>query len=488
MTVWNTAKESIESAIENWDVSIERLRSWRGVNKENFRFSEILPSLSQKTDTSIQDVEDKFRSVTELVLKLCNVEETFLIPRPYIESFESQCNTLDQQVHSQLVSPTNNLEATGRRNGDHMQIYNQRGQSIFNVDGSLSAIYNQLDALLDWYYRIAMIADNRSYPKLAAQKNVFSKFTQSIRERLNKLDVEYSEHKPLYDEVHKLHSAAQEKRDSTQDILTKAEEALLDINSINNETKETMALQKAQSSGFISEIAKAVDRAKDLHVSVDVYDEQFKKFDKELKNRNDNYSALKSEAEALKADMSSLIEQLKGHEEEARGVLGKAVVAGLSGNFKKIVAKLDKDVSAARWVYYCSLVFLLISTFVVVTNGMGRIPLESIKDAQNEYALISAIFWKFMLIAPAVLFVRFSSKRHQSLFELKEHYAYKESIASSVEGFKAQSGEHKDLIAAATFFELTFNPIDHVDGNADDAQHPNPVMERLARIIESRKT
>lgn len=82
-----------------------------------------------------------------------------------------------------------------------------------------------------------------------------------------------------------------------------------------------------------------------------------------------------------------------------------------------------------------------------------------------------------LLLLPAAWFAKFAATRHAALFRLKEHYAYKYSVASSVEGFKKQAEQFKDGIAAATFFELTFNPAERMEAKGHEERHPNPVME-----------
>ena len=65
----------------------------------------------------------------------------------------------------------------------------------------------------------------------------------------------------------------------------------------------------------------------------------------------------------------------------------------------------------------------------------------------------------------------------------EEHYEYKYSVASSVEGFKQQAEPYQDTIAAAAFHELTFNPADKMDSKSREGRHPNPIMEKLMKMI-----
>ncbi|SDG02960.1 hypothetical protein SAMN05216337_11087 [Bradyrhizobium brasilense] len=79
--------------------------------------------------------------------------------------------------------------------------------------------------------------------------------------------------------------------------------------------------------------------------------------------------------------------------------------------------------------------------------------------------------------------VRFAGARHERLFRLRQHYAYKFSVASSVEGFKKQAPELEQGIAATAFYELTFNPATRMDVNSTDSRYPNPAMEWIMKKL-----
>ena len=90
---------------------------------------------------------------------------------------------------------------------------------------------------------------------------------------------------------------------------------------------------------------------------------------------------------------------------------------------------------------------------------------------------------RILLLLPAAWFAKFAAARHAALFRLKEHCAYKYSVASSVEGFKRQAEPFQDAIAGATFFELTFNPADRMESKGQEQRSPNPVMEWLMKKL-----
>jgi hypothetical protein len=100
--------------------------------------------------------------------------------------------------------------------------------------------------------------------------------------------------------------------------------------------------------------------------------------------------------------------------------------------------------------------------------------------------IVGQILARALLVIPGLMLVRFASSRHERLFRLREHYAYKYSIASSVEGFKKQAEGYDKEIAATACYELTFNPATRMDEKSSDTRHPNPAMEWLLRRMEGR--
>ncbi|MCK1600820.1 hypothetical protein IVB02_05140 [Bradyrhizobium sp. 166] len=120
-------------------------------------------------------------------------------------------------------------------------------------------------------------------------------------------------------------------------------------------------------------------------------------------------------------------------------------------------------------------------------TGMSFDPLlpKSMAD-HTPFETIAQIAARALLLVPGIWLVRFTAARHERLFRLREHYAFKYSVASSVEGFKQQAPEMKDAIAAAAFFELTFNPATRMDAGSIEARYPNPIMEWVMQKLQKK--
>jgi hypothetical protein len=80
--------------------------------------------------------------------------------------------------------------------------------------------------------------------------------------------------------------------------------------------------------------------------------------------------------------------------------------------------------------------------------------LSSVGDERNGWQYLGQVVARFIILLPAIWFVTFATARYNSLFKLREHYAYKYSMAFAVDGFKKQAPGHEDMIAALVFEQL----------------------------------
>ncbi|MGN8547521.1 hypothetical protein ACQPTN_23190 [Bradyrhizobium sp. 13971] len=164
----------------------------------------------------------------------------------------------------------------------------------------------------------------------------------------------------------------------------------------------------------------------------------------------------------------------------------------LAGSLSKRLIEITKEVSRARVAYYFSIFLLICATapiaFDIIPRELlgpllkklsaGYIEIAASSEKGSQPDLIGHVIARALLLVPALLLVRFAAARHERLFRLREHYAYKYSIASSVEGFKQQSPEqYKDYVALIAFNELTFNPATQMEAKGSETKHLNPLLD-----------
>lgn len=170
---------------------------------------------------------------------------------------------------------------------------------------------------------------------------------------------------------------------------------------------------------------------------------------------------------------------------------------GLAASFSALQEKINGELKWARSSFYFSIFFLVVLSMpiaIYVFPGL-QLVIKSLsgvdasvllpKGVENHATtdVIAQVLARALLLIPGIWLVRFSSARHERLFRLREHYSYKYSIASSVEGFKRQAPELEQGIAAAAFYELTFNPATRMDANSEEARHPNFAIEWVMKKL-----
>jgi hypothetical protein len=185
-------------------------------------------------------------------------------------------------------------------------------------------------------------------------------------------------------------------------------------------------------------------------------------------------------------------------------MLEGATVAGLASSFLEAKSELNRQLNSARWSFYFGILFLFISSIpliafvflpIIAPILVSQIPaLESVAQllvADNDvtgWQYIGQVLARFVILLPAAWFVSFSAIRHSSLFRLREHYAYKYSMAVAVEGFRKQAPEYENEVTALVLEQLAFNPTDKLIPSKwiKEGMAPTPVLSALVRRIRSK--
>jgi hypothetical protein len=226
-----------------------------------------------------------------------------------------------------------------------------------------------------------------------------------------------------------------------------------------------------------------------LRVSVDAYQAQFDAYKAALDERESSYKARDQEQAALGERMKTNEAEINRLVTAAEAMLKGANVAGLASAYGAARDKLSKELGWARWGFYAGIILLIVSVLPLATFvlphlfGVVGMALPAPPTDAKLYALQIAA--RLVLLVPAAWFLRFAANRHSALFRLREEYAHRYALASSVEGFKKQAETFKEEIAAATYAHLTANPaatlVDHSKGGDDKA--PHPVLEKVMELF-----
>lgn len=168
---------------------------------------------------------------------------------------------------------------------------------------------------------------------------------------------------------------------------------------------------------------------------------------------------------------------------EADAMLFGATTAGLASAFKNEVKDLEKQLVWASVLFVVGIVGLFGALYWLFEF------MSQLADGHQLTAidLGLGVLIRTAIVVPAVWFCFFFSRRAHAIFELRQHYVHKASLAASVEPFRRQAGEHASAAVAGVLREILKNPAtilrrhrkmgDAPDDGSDD------VLKQLRRLV-----
>ena len=221
----------------------------------------------------------------------------------------------------------------------------------------------------------------------------------------------------------------------------------------------------------IAQIHEITKSANALKISIDDSESIFKSFTDLMKSRNEDYNNTKNELVEAIGYINDSKGMIQKRLVESERMLSSATNSGLASIFGKLHKELEGELSKAGWYFYGSIFLLFLACIPVILYYLS-IGVEFSKNTPTTGNFLEGMLIRAIFLLPTSWLTVFSARKYANLFKLKEHYAYKCSIASSVDGFKTQAPEYKDSIALLAFHELAFNPADGIDNKKMVADHP----------------
>ncbi len=332
-------------------------------------------------------------------------------------------------------------------------------------------IQRRSDELLRAYYNISPMVG-------ASNFDVFASAVREISEKLENIRNDAASVSKIKKQVQKNASIIE---DQKEQAIEKQEKISSSLEKANEMLAALEGFTQAGQS-HLEQISEISNNANSLKSEVGEYEIQFQVFQKTLDSRDGALKAqtkyVESPNEKMKQDEEKISEQIKKAEDMLKG----ATNAGLAGVFSNERDELDRKPQGACQFFYFSIILLFLSVappagLFFHQAGLIKAIWPNVPDFTGEPLTI--ITFSLLIIFPAIWLARFSAARHHQLFQLREYYQYKYSLAMSVEGFKKQAPEHADAIAAETFSQLLFNPGDRLTDRDAADDHPSPLMNWL---------
>lgn len=480
-------KTLIENAAKLMSSASNLLQTFSESNSSGgniFDVSKFIPG----SDLSYSDFFSRVTIICETISKFDSSKNLLLVPIGYLSSLNSALQGTESQIQNIEANFRNEKSYGGFESFNHesFALSFKNGQSI-NLHSAFRSLVDNSDQVLEHFFKVlSIVRPTRSSFAFQAASTTLSEIVSTAM-----------------NEVHEAGSLRKQLEDTLKEIKASAETA----NTSNTEITRLLGEATAQRKTLNEYLAEATERrakidtvhtaASALEASVNDYKEKFDLFEEKLEERNSKFrmgAEMQNKLFERFVEKEAHVDQIVQKSED---MLKGATVAGLASSFSDAHSKLDDQLFWARISFYFGIFILFISAIPLVIYVFLPIIAPMIKAWFPELLEVSAVYdqnvtgWqylgqvlaRFVILLPAAWFVSFSAIRHSSLFRLREHYAYKYSMAVSVEGFQKQAKGYESEIAALVLEQIAFNPADKLIPSKDirDGRIPMPLMDVLLR-------
>ncbi len=440
-----------------------------------------------ETDYSLSDIDAAIIFFLSFIKNIDTSEQSIVTPRSYLENLATKITELKNQIDAvrtalEAIKTQGGIKTVDKKN---FVITAQNGNQT-NVVKHIRRIYSLLDSALAAWFQLRLVINS---PRLAE----FGGMLDAVAAR--QTDVSR-----LVDENVKLGKIVGDEQKKISNLFSQANSERDEVGRLLKESqndRKSLSEYAAEGAQKIAAVQTSHQEATALAASVNEYKANFKRFDDQLKSREEKFVKENADLDTIHKRLNSDEDEIKRLTSEAEGMLRGATTVGLASSFSSLQEKINSELKWARYSFYFSILMLMILSlpialyvfpglqlFLKAATGIDvSILVPKGIESHTTPDIVAQVLARALLLIPGIWLVRFTGARHERLFRLREHYSYKYSIASSVEGFKRQAPSLEEGIAATAFFELTFNPATRMDANSSEGRHPNPAMEWVMKKL-----
>lgn len=476
--------EVADEALHVWREVIEFYQTAESADGVQFNRTANIPGISHNIDwfdIRIQGCLNLAKS-----LKAKKILDEAPIPSIFLNELEASVDSLKVNISNiktalQLVE-SNSIASLDPSNW--IIVVTGTNQNI-NFASHLQTLVPLIDDCLIKFYRLSSIIGSEKFDVFTDALIEFSDKAKDIRNKTKFIRATNTKIENIFKKLKTTDSTATEYLVSVKSALDKIT-ALQEKSSASSDEIESL---KETASGIVEE-------ARELEKEVNEYSTTFESFQKKLDEKEETYETQRKNADSLFEEFEDKRDKVTEIINQSEDMLKGATNAGLAGTFKTTLTELDKKLKSAQTGFYWSIVFLLITVIPLVyylynigmqtnidptnlkinTDGFWTQLLASLQT--SKFSPLSTIALA-SLMAPAIWVAKFTANRYHQLFQLREHYQFKYSLAISVDGFKKQAPKYEEEIAAETFNNLLFNPADKLSGIKKSDSMPNPILNKI---------
>lgn len=454
------------------------------------------------TDISYADCVSRITTIAEIADKFGSSKHFLMVPVNRITQLKQRIDETQQHLETLGNSFRQAIQSGGGMqsfNYDNFHLQTTNGQN-HDFRGHFKNFTDSTEALLEAFYQVlTILRPTRSTYSFQAAANALSSLIEDSSEQIHKLK---KENEALLQAV----AAASDQVSAAKAQATHAKEAAEETSRTRDEgakDRRTIGEYLAEATDKKTAIETAHTAASTLKDEVEEYREKFKSFDRQLESRNGDFDKGKEKQEELFASFEQQRQSVESLIERSESMLKGATVAGLASSFSDAHKKLGNQLFWARVSFYVGIAFLFISAIPLMLYVFLPILAPFLQalypeissavpafDTQTEisgWQYLGQVLARFIILLPAAWLVSFAAIRHSSLFRLREHYAYKYSMAVSVEGFRKQAAGYESEIAALVLEQLAFNPADKLTPSKDipEGKVPHPLLNIFVEKFRS---
>lgn len=449
------------------------------------------------TDSSVSQIVARVHAVVGTVAEFDKATRADLVPlsvltnlQQAIDATVSAANGLASHIDS-LRTAQGGLQTFNYSNF-HAQTRNGRGH---NVEGYFQNLNTACETLLQLFFESLFILKPRGLYSFQAAANALSSVIGDANDQLVVL-------KKTLKQVTVTENGLSAKEEQATSYVDEIKRLKTDGDS----DRKTIAEYLSQVTQERASIQSIFEEASQLQSTVKGYQEHFNAFQQQLDDREEAFTDGARKLDELITSFEDQRANVKDLLDRSEKMLSSATVAGLAANFSSMMRKLTWELRWATFAFYVGIALLALSALPLLAFVLMPLAAPFIQSMFPNHVIAASDFastpvgngWHYLgqvlariaILLPAAWLVSFTAIRHSSLFRLREHYAYKYSMAVAVEGFKQQSPRYEQEIAALVLEQLAFNPVDKLVPSKEISEGKAPgiagyLLERIRARADS---
>ncbi|HNP65698.1 MAG TPA: hypothetical protein PKH39_17330 [Woeseiaceae bacterium] len=475
--------DDILQANETLTEEASRLAEYLGelTDAEDKPFDISAPIL--KKDASTADLLARLTVATGLTAGFTDADSAVLVPRTLLDQLHGNIDATNQKVGALITHFESQVTANGGLttfNYDNFHAQTKNGQNI-DCRAQFQQLFDTVENLLTAVYTVLPILN----PDKAAFD--FQAVGKSLSDQIARVAKDHDSVKQALKELERIANTAESLRKSAED----ATNEITRLKTESGNERKTIGEYLAE----VTEKQEAVDsihtQAVSLESKINEYAETFESFQRQLDARNEQFQEGTSELNDLITKFKEQRDSVDQIINRSEDMLKSATVAGLAAHFGEIRAGLTTELNSARKGFYAGIALLVVSAIPLLLLVAAPIleamfPTLDFDTSPSDMSgahYFGQVIGRIIVLLPAAWLVRFASRRHASLFKLREDYAYKYSMAVSVEGFKKQAPDYESEIAAVVFEQLAFNPAEAMHSARKEEDSPSKLMDMFQKMV-----